>query len=174
MAETNTAAQAKSLELGQLGTMAQRFRQQAKAAAAAAVAASAHLKRKKVDGAESIDLTAPDADQYIYMVPRADAEEGNLYAEYMVFDGALEKVGDWGVDLSGYQPTEDGKGLSANDYTDADKAKLAGIAEGAAKVEASENPGCIKINGVDTKVVTFATDEEVNAALDAAFGTENA
>ena len=35
------------------------------------------------------------------------------------------------VDLSGYVQKESGKGLSANDYTDADKAKLEGIEAGA-------------------------------------------
>lgn len=168
MAETNTT---KGLALAQLDTMARRLKQQAEAAAAAAVAASAHLKRKKVDSVESIDLTAADADLYIYLVPRADAKDGNKYDEYMILDGAVEKVGDWGVDLSGYQQKEDGKGLSANDYTDEEKAKLAGIAEGATKVEASDTPGCIKSNGEDVRVVTFATDAEVNAVLDAAFGT---
>ena len=175
MAETNTAEmqmQTKGLALSQLDIVARRIRQQAEAAAAAAVAASAHLTRKKVDSVADIDLTAPDADLYIYMVPRADAEEGNRYDEYMVFDGKVEKVGDWGIDLSGYQQKEDGKGLSANDYTDEDKAKLAGIAGGATRVEAGETPGCIRINGAETHVIEFATDEEVNAILDAAFGAE--
>jgi len=49
------------------------------------------------------------------------------------------------VDLTGLVPKEDGKGLSANDYTDEDKAKLAGL--------------------------EFATDEEFNAMLDEVFGT---
>ena len=45
----------------------------------------------------------------------------------MVLDGAVEKVGDWSVNLSGYQPKEEGKGLSTNDYTNEDKAKLASM-----------------------------------------------
>lgn len=47
---------------------------------------------------------------------------------------------------------------------------MSGIAEGATKVEASETNGNIKINGVETPVVTFATDEEVTAMLDEVFG----
>ena len=39
----------------------------------------------------------------------------------------MEPVGDWAVDLSGYQPKEEGKGLSSNDYTSEEKAKLAGL-----------------------------------------------
>lgn len=37
------------------------------------------------------------------------------------------------VDLSGYVEKETGKGLSSNDYTNADKEKLAGVADGANK-----------------------------------------
>lgn len=76
------------------------------------------------------------------------------------------------VDLSGLQPKEDGKGLSSNDYTDADKAKLEGISAGATKVEASATPGHIKINGTDTAVVEFATDDEVSEMLNEVFGPE--
>lgn len=46
-----------------------------------------------------------------------------------------------------------GKELSSNDYTDDEKEKLSGIAEGATKVEESTN-GNIKINNVDTVVYT--------------------
>ena len=45
----------------------------------------------------------------------------------------LEKMGDWDVDLSNYVQKETGKGLSTNDYTDAEKTKLGGIEEGANK-----------------------------------------
>lgn len=48
------------------------------------------------------------------------------------------------VDLSGYVPKEDGKGLSTNDFTDEEKAKLANM--------------------------EFATDEEFNAMLDEVYG----
>ncbi len=71
-------------------------------AISSAVAAADHLKRVTVASTSAIDLTADDADQYIYMVTNSDAESGNLYDEYMVINGALEKVGDWEVDLSDY------------------------------------------------------------------------
>jgi len=48
------------------------------------------------------------------------------------------------VDLSGYIPKEDGKGLSTNDFTNEEKAKLANM--------------------------EFATDEEFNAMLNEVFG----
>lgn len=111
---------------------------------AAAVAEAAHLQRKKVASKADIDPAAPDAEKYIYMVPKTGGKNGDKYDEYMVLDGAVEPVGDWAVDLSGYVEQEEGKGLSANDFTDEEKAKLAGL--------------------------TLATDEEVAEVLSGVFG----
>ena len=91
------------------------------------MAAADHLQRKKVGSLEEIDPAAPGADKFIYMVPKASSKNGDKYDEYMVLDGAVEPVGDWKVDLSGYVVQEEGKGLSSNDYTDEEKAKLAGL-----------------------------------------------
>lgn len=55
--------------------------------------------------------------------------------------------------------------------TGADKTKLDGIAVGATKVEASDTPGNVKINGAETPVVTIATDGEVTEMLNEVFGT---
>lgn len=118
---------------------------QTAAQVAAAVAAADHLSRKKVASLADIDLTAEDADRYIYMVPKADAADGDQYDEYMILDGAVEHVGDTTVDLSGYVQKEDGKGLSSNDFTDAEKEKLAGL--------------------------EIAGTEEVNAMLERVFGS---
>ena len=111
---------------------------------AAAVAGADHLKRKIVASVDAIDKTAADAAQYIYMILKSSAKTGDKYDEYMVIDGEVERVGAWSVDLSGYVAAEEGKGLSANDYTDEDKAKLAGLA--------------------------VASDEEVAQVLDSVFG----
>ena len=84
------------------------------------------------------------------------------------------------VDLSGKVDKEDGKGLSANDFTNELKAKLDAIAEGATKVEASETNGNIKINGTETQVYkeptdvvhgAVATDGEVTEMLNEVFTT---
>ena len=40
------------------------------------------------------------------MVPKT-AGDGDHYDEYMVIDGAVEKMGDWKVDLSEYAKTAD-------------------------------------------------------------------
>ena len=112
---------------------------------AAAVAAADHLKRKIVTCVDAIDLAADDADQYLYMVPKTGSDADDVYDEYMVLNGTVEHVGNTKVDLSGYVQKETGKGLSANDYTDDEKAKLAGI--------------------------EMATDAEVTTMLDEVFGT---
>jgi hypothetical protein len=59
-----------------------------------AVAAANHLSYKTVNTIGEIDL---NDDQYIYLV-----KNGEVYDEYMVINGKLEKVGDWTVDLSNY------------------------------------------------------------------------
>lgn len=109
-------------------------------AIAAGVAAADHLTRKKVTSVDDIDLSAEDADQFIYMVPKDDADENDVYDEYMVMDGKLEPVGNTKVKMSDYVEKEDGKGL----YPDEDKEKLAGI--------------------------EIAADSEVTAMLDEVFG----
>ena len=115
------------------------------ASISAAVAAADHLQRKKVANLEAIDPSAEGAEKFIYMVPKTGSDADDVYDEYMVLNGAVEHVGNTKVDLSGYVQKETGKGLSANDYTDDEKAKLAGI--------------------------EMATDAEVTTMLDEVFGT---
>lgn len=139
------------------------------AAVAAGVAAADHITRRIVSSVDDIDLTADDAGKYIYMVSK-DGADGDQYDEYMVLNGVLEKVGDWSVDLSDYVQKEDGKVLSSNDFTDADKEKLEGVAEGATKVTASSVPGAINVDGNQVDVVKIATDSEVGEMLNDIFG----
>lgn len=75
------------------------------------------------------------------------------------------------VDLSGYQAKEDGKGLSTEDYITEDKNKLAGIAAGATKVEATAGSGTIKVNDTDVELFSVAADTEVTEMLAEVFGT---
>ena len=111
---------------------------------AAAVAAADHLTRKKVASVDAIDPAAEGADKFIYMVPKTGSDADDVYDEYMVLNGAVEHVGNTKVDLSGKVDKVDGKGLSANDFTDEAKAKLDGI--------------------------EMATDAEVDAMLTEVFG----
>lgn len=106
----------------------------------AAIAAADHLSRKIVASTGEIDLEAPDADKYIYMVPATDSEANDTYDEYMVISGALEKVGSWEVDLSNYVTSDTlttelnkkvDKVAGSRLMTDAEGTKLAGIEAGA-------------------------------------------
>ena len=76
-------------------------------AIATAISGADHLSRVKVDSVDEIDVSADGADKKIYMVAKTDVEEGSSdkYDEYMVINGALERVGDWKVDLSDYATT---------------------------------------------------------------------
>ena len=82
--------------------------------------------------------------------------------------------------LAGFVPKDGNKGLSTNDYTTAEKEKLAGITAGATRVVASSNNGKIKINGAETTVYiepedvlhgAWASDTEVNDMLIDVFGS---
>lgn len=77
-----------------------------------AIAAADHLKRIVVQSIEEIDLTAIDAEKYIYLLSSGNSEVDNKYYEYMVVKDSLgnktvEKVGSWEVNLSDYVKKED-------------------------------------------------------------------
>ena len=90
-----------------------------------------------VDGAPETMNTLKEVSEYI-------AEHEDVVAALnAAIGGKVDKV--------------EGKGLSANDFTDALLAKLNAIAEGATKVEASTTNGNIKVNGQEVKVYTHAS-----------------
>lgn len=62
-----------------------------------ATAIASLLTLKKVDSVDNIDVSATDASKYLYMVPN-----GDIYDEYVVINGQLEKIGDTSVNLDGY------------------------------------------------------------------------
>lgn len=117
-----------------------------------AVAKAGHIQRKIVNSLEEIDLSAADADQFIYLVPNNTIGD-NKYDEYIIIDGALEKVGDWAVDLSDYVKKDGNKVLSTNDYTNEDKAKVQ---------ESEKNV----INSVDTNEFEIVTGQVGELNLD--------
>ena len=126
-----------------------------------AIANADHLKRIKVENIGAIDLTADDAEQYIYMVP-ASAEDNDLYDEYMVLDGKLEKVGSWSVDLTGYAKTEDLQNLqtTVNGISDelVDVVKQSELNDALInKVEKTELDNYAKL----TDIQNFITQEEI-------------
>lgn len=81
-----------------------------------AIANATFLKRRVVNSVESIDLTADDADKYIYMVRNSNSNGNNLYNEYIVVEDQtaqsgyrveLISSGTGSVDLTGYVTTGD-------------------------------------------------------------------
>lgn len=81
-----------------------------------AIANAAFLKRRIVASTNAIDLTAEDADRYIYMVRNSNDDGNNLYNEYIVVEDSntesgyrveLISSGTGSVDLTDYVTTGD-------------------------------------------------------------------
>lgn len=66
---------------------------------AEAIAAVPHLKREVVD---ILPAEVDAKEDIIYMVPDTETEDDDVYNEYMLINGAYEKIGDTYVDLSNY------------------------------------------------------------------------
>lgn len=88
--------------------------------------------KTKLDSLENYDDTGIQA--------AVDAVEADVAGINTELDTKVDKVS--------------GKGLSTNDYTTTEKNKLAGISEGATKVEESDTNGNIKVDGTETVVYT--------------------
>lgn len=135
-------------------------------AIAVAVADAEHLKRKTfntVAEAEAfIAQNALTAEQYIYMIPVESGVNGDKYDEYMYIDGALERVGDWEVDLSDYAKAEDLQNLQT---------KVNGISDELVDVVKQDELTNALINKVEkteldnyaklTDIQNFATQEDI-------------
>lgn len=103
-------------------------------AIAQAIAASGHASFEKVDAVPAADAAKENV---LYLVMNSKTKHYDIYAKV---GATVELLDDTTVDLSGYSTTEainallaekvdveEGKGLSSNDYTDAEKTKLAGL-----------------------------------------------
>ena len=80
--------------------------------------------------AEAIPDASAAQENILYLVVNAKTGHYDIYAKV---GDKMELLDDTTVNLSGYVQKETGKGLSTNDYTTAEKTKLAGIADGANK-----------------------------------------
>lgn len=69
-----------------------------------AVNAAGHLKRQKVT-TKPTDAEAKE--NIIYLVPKPSGSGDNVYDEYLLLDGKLERIGDSQVDLTGYVQESD-------------------------------------------------------------------
>ena len=127
--------------------------EEADAAITAAIATMEHLSRKIVssigDIQDDIDKNVINLERTIYLVPALEGLSQDIYDEYMVINGAIEKMGSWETNLEGYLTKEEfnteiakvatkeelakkvdaelGKVLSSNDFTNELKQKLEGI-----------------------------------------------
>lgn len=111
------------------------------------IANSDHLRRKIVTSIDDIDLSAANADKFIYMVGNGLSDYDDKYQEYMIIDGRLEPVGTWEVKLDNYVTLDDLntallKKVDAVDgsrlITNEEATKLFNIEEGAQKNFISE------------------------------------
>lgn len=133
--------------------------EEADSAIAAAIATMDHLSRKIVasidDIQNDIDNNVANIGRIIYLVPALEGLSQDVYDEYMVIDGAIEKMGSWETNLEGYLTKEEfnveiakvatkeelagkvdaelGKILSSNDFTNELKTKLESIQAAAEK-----------------------------------------
>lgn len=82
--------------------------------------------------------------------------------KYLNLAGATYLIGKVKTLLSGKVDKEDGKGLSTNDYSVADKAKLDGIATGANKTTVDSAMSSTSTNPVQNKVVNAALANKSN------------
>lgn len=97
-----------------------------------AISKSGHASFQKVD---AVPAVADAQENIMYLVMNSTTKHYDIYAKIKGGSGTytMELLDDTTVDLSGYVQKVTGKGLSSNDYTKAEKDKLAGIAAGANK-----------------------------------------
>jgi len=84
-----------------------------------AIAAERHASFKKADAVPSPDTAKENV---FYLVMNSKTKHYDIYA---LVSGKMELLDDTTVDLSGYVEKEADKGLSTEDYTTEDKAKVA-------------------------------------------------
>ena len=97
-----------------------------------AISKSGHASFQKVDAVPKADAAQ---ENILYLVMNTTTKHYDIYAKIKGSSNSytMELLDDTTVDLSGKVDKVAGKGLSTNDYTTAEKTKLAGIAEGANK-----------------------------------------
>ena len=97
-----------------------------------AISKSGHASFQKVDAVPKADAAQ---ENILYLGMNTTTKHYDIYAKIKGSSDSytMELLDDTTVDLSGKVDKVEGKGLSTNDYTTAEKTKLAGIAEGANK-----------------------------------------
>jgi hypothetical protein len=76
-----------------------------------AIANAGHLTYKKVESLgdiqDDIDNADPNIDKTIYLVPVLEGLSPDIYDEYMVIDGVIERLGSWQANLNDYATKTD-------------------------------------------------------------------
>lgn len=121
-------------------------------AIAQAIAASGHASFEKVDAVPAADEAKENV---LYLVMNSKTKHYDIYAKV---GATVELLDDTTVDLSGYSTTEainallaekvdkeEGNGLSSNDYTDAEKTKLAGLENYTHPAHTAKTSGLYKV-----------------------------
>lgn len=95
-----------------------------------AISKSGHASFQKVDAVPNADAAQ---ENILYLVMNTATKHYDIYAKIKGSSGSytMELLDDTTADLSGKVDKVEGKGLSTNDFTDAEKKKLDNIAEGA-------------------------------------------
>lgn len=95
-----------------------------------AISKSGHASFEKAASVPTVDAAKENV---LYLVLNTTTKHYDIYAKIKGSNGSytMELLDDTTVDLSGKVDKVAGKGLSTNDYTTAEKNKLAGIADGA-------------------------------------------
>ena len=127
-----------------------------------AIAATGHAHFEKAD---AIPEAATAKDNVLYLVMNSGTGHYDIYAKV---EGEVVLLDDATVDLSNYVQKDGDKVLSDNNYTDAEKSKLAGIAEGANNYvhpsHTAQSEGFYKVtvdNQGHVTAVTAVTKEDI-------------
>lgn len=132
ISEADLSAALKSVIDGKMDAADSMTTEAINSAIATAISKSGHASFQKVDAVPKADAAQ---ENILYLVMNTTTKHYDIYAKIKGSSDSytMELLDDTTVDLSGKVDKVAGKGLSTNDYTTAEKTKLAGIAEGANK-----------------------------------------
>ena len=132
ISEADLSAALKSVIDGKMDAADSMTTEAINSAIATAISKSGHASFQKVDAVPKADAAQ---ENILYLVMNTTTKHYDIYAKIKGSSDSytMELLDDTTVDLSGKVDKVAGKGLSTNDYTTAEKTKLAGIADGANK-----------------------------------------
>lgn len=151
-----------------------------------AIANAGHLTYKKVESLgdiqDDIDNADPNIDKTIYLVPVLEGLSPDIYDEYMVIDGVIERLGSWQANLNDYATKTDleTKVDKIDGYSlvsDGDIAKLGTIQIGAEKNYISNVSENFTVNQGKLEIVSIPNSVNLSnnntiAGLNAALNTK--